>query len=85
MIAMEERRRNLVLLLRLYMYLYMLVKHVVDIQAMFLQGEWEKVAILNLMYESMRHRERSIWSQERMSGFVERLLLGSWTGREFRK
>ena len=34
MVAMEKRRRNLVLLLVLYMCLYMLVKHVVDIHAM---------------------------------------------------
>jgi hypothetical protein len=77
MVAMEERRRSLVLLLGLYMCLYMLVKHVVDIQAMFLQGEWKKVIILSLVYESVGYRERSIWSQERMSGFVEQLLLGS--------
>ena len=85
MIAMEERRRRLVLLLGLYMFLYMLVKHVVNIQALLLQGEWEKFAILSLVYESMGYRERSIWSQERMYGFVERLLLGSWTEKEFRK
>ena len=73
------------MLLGLYMCLYMLVKHVVNIQARILQGEWEKVAILSLMYESMGHRERSICNKKRMSGFVECLLLGSWTEREFRK
>jgi hypothetical protein len=35
-------------------------KHVVDIQTMFLQEEWEKVAILSLVHESMGHIERSI-------------------------
>jgi len=85
MLAMEERKRRLVLLLGLYMFLYMLVKHVVAIQALILQGEWEKFAILSVVYESMRCRERSIWSQERMYGFVDRLLLGSWTEKEFRK
>ena len=34
---------------------------------MLLQEEWEKVAILSLVYKSMRHRERSIWSQERVT------------------
>ena len=48
----------------LYMFLYMLVKHVVDIQALFLQEKWEKFAILSLVYGSMGHRDRSIWSQE---------------------
>jgi hypothetical protein len=85
MVAMEERRRSLILLLGLYMCLYMLVKHVVNIQAMFLQGEWKNVAILSLVYESVGHRERNIWNLERMSGFVDRLLLGSWTKREFKK
>ena len=60
----------------------MLLKHVVDIRALLLQGEWENVAILSLVYESMGHRERSTWSQERMSGFVERLLLELWTDRD---
>ena len=33
------------------MFLYMLVKHVVDIQVVLLQGEWEKDAILSLVYD----------------------------------
>ena len=69
---MEERRRSLILLLELYMFLYMLVKHVVDIQTLFLQGEWEKCAILSLVYKSMGHKDMSIWSQEEMYGFVDR-------------
>jgi hypothetical protein len=48
-----EERRTFVLLLGLYMFLYMLVKHVVDIQALILQEEWEKLAILSLVYENM--------------------------------
>ena len=35
------------------MFLYMLVKHVVDIQTLLLQGEWEKFTILSLVYENM--------------------------------
>ena len=54
---MEDRRRTFVLLLGLYMFLYMLVNHVVDIQALILQGKWEKLAILSLV---MR-----IWDIER--------------------
>ena len=57
---MEKRRRIFVLLLVLYMFLYMLVKHVVNIQALILQEEWEKLAILRLVYENMGYRERSI-------------------------
>ena len=59
MVAMEERRMSLVLLLGLNMCLYIFVKHGVDFQAMFLQGEWEKVAMLGLVYESMWHIERT--------------------------
>ena len=46
MVAMEERIRRL-------FWLYMFVKHVVDIQAMILQGEWEKIMVLSMVYESM--------------------------------
>ena len=63
----------------------MLVKNVVGIQTLILQGEWEKSAILSVIYESIGRKERNIWSQERMLGFVDRLLLGSWTEKEFRK
>ena len=70
---------------RIVHVLYMLVKHVVDIQMLILQGKWENLAILSLIYENMGYRERSIWSQERMIGFVGRLLLGSWTENEFKK
>ena len=49
------------------MCLYVCFEAVVNIQAMLLQEEWEKVAILSLVYKSMRHRERSIWSQERVT------------------
>jgi hypothetical protein len=61
--AMDERKRNGLLLLGLYMFLYMIVKHVVAIQTLILQGEWEKIAILSLINEIMGRRERSIWSK----------------------
>ena len=67
MVEMEERRKKLVVLLGLYM----LVKNVVGIQTLILQGEWEKFAILSVVYESIGRKER-------MLGFVERLLLGLW-------
>lgn len=84
MVSMEERRRSLVLVLGLYMCLYMLAKHVADMQALILQGEWEKFAFFSLLHESLGRRERSIWTQARMFGFVDRLLLGSWTEKDFR-
>jgi hypothetical protein len=54
MVAMKETRRKLILLLRLHMFLYMLVKHVVNIQTLILQGGWEKFAFLSLVYESLQ-------------------------------
>ena len=77
MVAMQERKKTQ-FVFRIIRVLYMFVKHVVDIQALFLQGEWEKFAILSLIYESMGHREMSIKSHKWMYRFVEPLLLGSW-------
>jgi hypothetical protein len=85
MVEMEEKRRKLVVLLGLYIFLYMLVKNIVGIQTLILQGEWEKFVILSVVYENIGRKKRNIWSQERMLGFVDRLLLGSWTEKEFRK
>jgi hypothetical protein len=62
MVEMEERRRKLVVLLGLYIFLYMLVKNVVGIQTLILQGEWEKFAILSVVYENIGRRERNIWN-----------------------
>ena len=60
------------MLLRLYMFLYMFVRHIAVIQALILQEEWEKFAILNLVHKSMGHSERRMWSEEWMYGFVDR-------------
>ena len=65
--------------------MYKIVKHVVAIQALFLQREWEKFAILSLINKMIGHRKRSIWSQEQMKKFVDLLLLGLCTEREFKK
>ena len=82
---MEERRKKHALLLGLHIFLYMLVKHVVDIQTLIFQGEWEKSASLSLVYKRLGHRKRSIWSQEPIYGFVDRLLLSLWTEKDIRK
>lgn len=84
MVAMEESRRS-ILLLGLYVFLYMLVKHVVDIQILFLQGEWKKFGILSLVYGSIGRKERNIWSREYMHRCVYRVLLGLRRGKESKK
>jgi hypothetical protein len=74
---MEKRRRRLVLLLGLWMFLYMLVKHIEDIPTLISQEEWEKFVNLSLVYESMGYRKRNISSKNRIckplvAGFVDR-------------
>ena len=44
-----------------------------------------ELAILSLIYESMRYRERNIWSQEGMYGFVNCLFLGLQMEKKFKK
>jgi hypothetical protein len=82
---MEERKRDLVLALGLYMYLYMIVQHVVNMQSLILQGEWENFAIFSILWESMGREECSIWSHARQVGFTDRFLLGSFIERMFKQ
>ena len=55
------------------------------IQTLILEGEWEKIVILSVVYENIGCKKRIIRSQERMLCFVDGLLLGSWTEKKFRK
>jgi hypothetical protein len=82
---MEERKKDLVLALGLYMCLYMIVQQVVNMQSLILQGEWKKFAIFSILWESMGHEECSIWSHTRQVGFTDRFLLGSFTQRMFKQ
>jgi hypothetical protein len=83
---MEGRRRNLVLMLGLYMCLHMLISHIVSLQALILHGEWEKVAIFSIFLESMGRREtRTLWSNGRQCEFTDRFLLGSYTEGQFKE
>jgi hypothetical protein len=69
----------------LYMCLYMIVQHVVNMQSLILQGEWEKFAIFSILWESMEREERSIWSHARQVGFMDCFLLGSFTEWMFKQ
>ena len=75
MVAMKERRRSPILLLGLYMLLYIFVKHVANIQALYLQGEWEKFTMLCLVYENIE-----IGAYE-----VKNICMHLWTEKDFRK
>lgn len=57
---------RLIFLLGLYRFSYMLVKHVVNNQTLILPREWDKIAMLSLVFENMGHRERNTWSQEQI-------------------
>ena len=68
-----------------YWCFYMIVQHVVNMQALILQGEWANVAIFSICMQNLGFRERTIWSFERHVGFVDRLLLGSFTEKMFKE
>ncbi len=69
----------------LYWCFYMITRHVMNMQALILQGEWTNVAILSICFQSLGFRDRSIWSFERQCGFVDRFLLGSFTEKMFKE
>ena len=83
---MHERRKILVLLLGLYIFLYMLCEACCEYSSIaFTRRVGESCNFELGLWEHGAYKERNIWSQKRMSGFVKRLLLTSWTEREFRK
>jgi hypothetical protein len=75
----ERRGRILVALALLYWCLHMIVQHVLDMQALALNGEWENILILSICFENMKMSDRSVWAFERNVGFTDRLLLASFT------
>ena len=84
LIAIEKRRRSLTLLLGLYMFCTCLWSMLWVFKHCF-RKENLKVCKSSLVNESVGHRDRSIWSQERMYIFVDCWLLGLRTERELRK
>ena len=63
----------------------MIVQHMLDMQALALNGEWENALILSICFESMKMSDRSVWAFERNVGFTDRLLLGSFTEKTFKQ
>ena len=61
----------------LYIGVHMIVQHVLDMQALALNEEWENTLILSICFESMKMRDRNVWVLERNVGFTSRLLLDS--------
>jgi hypothetical protein len=46
----------------LYWSLHMMVQHVLNIQALVLNGKWENSMILNICFNVMNWRNHSMWS-----------------------
>jgi hypothetical protein len=82
---MEERRQKLVVMMVLYWCFYMIMQHVMNMQALILQGEWTNVAIFSICLQSLGFRDCTIWSFERQSAFVDRYLLGSFKEKMFKE
>jgi len=80
-----ERRGRILVALALYWCLHMIVQHVLDMQTLALNGEWENALILSICFEGMKMSDRSVWAFERNVGFTDRLLLGSFTEKMFKQ
>ena len=57
-----ERREKILVALALYWCLYMVVQHVLDMQALTLNGEWKNALILSICFEGMKMNDRSVWA-----------------------
>ena len=80
-----ERGGRILVALALYWCLYMIVQHVFDMQVLTLNGELENALILSICFEDMKMNDCSVWAFERNVGFMDRLLLGSFTEKMFKQ
>ena len=74
-----ERRGRILIALALHWCLHMIVQHVFDMQAFAFNEECENALILSICFEGMKMSDRNVWAFERNVGFIDRLLLGSFT------
>ena len=75
----EIKRKKILVALALYWCLHMIVQHVLDMQALALNGEWENAMVLSICFEGIKMSDRSVWAFECSLGFTDRLLLGYFT------
>ena len=66
----------------LYWCLHMIVRHVLNMQALALNGEWKSAMFLSIYLESVNMSDCSVWALEKNVGFTDGLLLGSSKGRK---
>jgi hypothetical protein len=74
-----------VVMMVLYWCFYMITQHVMNMQALILQGEWTNVTIFSICLQSLGFRDCIVWSFERQSGFVDQYLLGSFMEEMFKE
>jgi hypothetical protein len=46
----------------------MIVQHVLDMQALALNGEWENALILSIHFQGMKMSDRNMWAYKRNIG-----------------
>ena len=63
----------------------MIVQHVLDMQALALNEEWDDVLILSTCFKGMKMSDHSVWAFERNVGFTDRLLLDTFTNKMFKQ
>ena len=76
-----ERRGKTIFVLVLYWCLNMIVQHVLDMQVLALNGEWEIALILSICFESMNMSDRSVWPFERKCRVHRYVIIGFFHGR----
>jgi hypothetical protein len=70
-----ERRGSILAALDIYWCLHMIVQHVLDMQALALNVQWENALIFSNCFENMNMSDRSVWVFERYVGCTNTLLL----------
>ena len=83
--TIEERKKELVVIMVLYSCFYMIMQHINNMQALILQGEWMNIAIFSICLQSWGFRNQNIWSSKRQYDFIDRYLLGSFTEKMFKE
>ena len=63
----------------LYWCLHMIVQHMLDMQALALNGGWKNAFIFSICFKSTKMSDHSVWAFGKNVGFTNILLLGhSW-------
>ena len=60
-----ERRRGVFIALALYWCFYLIVQHVLSVQALALTREWKNTMVFSICFESMKMSNCSMWTFER--------------------